>query len=369
MKSRWVFFVCYQSLFLAWCFHIHSYCFEFTLADQIGLVIVGFIPVLIFYWLKKRIPIYLGVAILLGIPVLIFPLVDLLREFYASSWVVLYLALLVTGVAGWVATPLKWTTILLPLLVWYLPYPMLKNQHRYYDKLTHTIETRKGEVDVVKWKSDRWIYYNELLLISTIDGHMHTETLIHTVLPHFDQPNVLLIGGDHGYTAKELNKYLDAYDHLPYDFEFARLQHEYDLIDQSISSFLSENQKMYDVIVVDLPDPDRLPYRMYYQTAFYQLLFHSLSPEGAIITNGASSLSSTSVSDSIRSNLKKAASYLTELQAHVPTMGERTWFIASQTALDLQDSEPSAPTRWINREAISMMLATRKKLRPSTAFQ
>ncbi len=357
MKHKLVFFIIYQALFVIWCFKMHGYFFEFTLADKIALVIISFAPASIIL-LKNPIPSYPGVMCLILTPIIAFPLIDWLRAFYTGSWLLLYVSLFLTGVSALIRSPYKWATILFPLSVWLIPYPMYANQHRYYDKLIESRQTRKGEIDLVRWKSDQWIYYNGSLLISSADGHMHSETLIHTVLPLFDQPEVLLIGGDHGLTANELNKYTSSYDHIPYDVEMAAQYHSNELINQPIASFLYERQKTYDIIILDLPDPENLDYQSYYQAPFYELVFNVLNQNGLMITNGGSPIAKGETNARIQSQLNKITHHLIELQAHIPTLGQRSWLVAGHRSFRLNQKTIPVSTLWLDKEAISMMMAS-----------
>ena len=117
-----------------------------------------------------------------------------------------------------------WLGLFATTTVWLLPFPFQENQSKYYDFLDETISTRFGETDIVGWKKDRWIYYNSSLVSSTADGHMYSETLVHTSIPHFKSPKVLLIGDDFGInsaqkaTAVRINKHL--FTQLHYDDYF-----------------------------------------------------------------------------------------------------------------------------------------------------
>lgn len=359
--NRLVFFIIYQLNFLVWCFVIHDYFFEFTAADKVGLTITAIVP-LAFIKLNLASFRKIAIALLLLIPVAAFPVINYLRMSFSESWLLIYFFIFLTG-AGCFAAPSKafFFTLLPSLCVWVIPYPFQKNQYRYYDRLLKTIETRKGVVDIVQWKGDQWIYYNESVAISTSDGHMHTETLAHTVIPLFKEPKVLLCGGDHGYISNEIEKYGIEYDHVPYDIEMAKSSlrsRTSKMINEPIIRFLFNTVEKYDVIILDLPDPENIEYQQYYTTGFYQIVFDKLTQHGVMITNSGSAHSNQKLN--IKAALNELDWEVIGLQAEIPTLGHRYWMIAGNIPSEFPNIEIPVETKWINKDAIKMMLSTGK---------
>lgn len=374
MRIRLIVFLAYQGLFLAWCFKIHRHFFEFTLPDQIGLLIIAAVP-LVLSRIRRFPEFRFAWVLLLTLPLLLFPAVNASIQFLDDAWLPIYLALFLTGFSLLLIgnNRLNFIAIVPILLIWFIPFPFEVNQKLYYDKLSTTFHSRKGELDIVKWKEDEWIYYNKSLIISTADGHIHSETMVHTLMPLFAKPNVLLLGSDHGFLQRELDKYLLEYDHVPYDYQFYHeLQNRHETnnntlsrsLDLSIPHFLEDNSGSYDLIIIDLPDPENIEYAQFYSDSFFSLCINNLSPQGMLITNAGNVFLSNNLNNVVLGQIESLGLIPLELQAQVPTLGQRSWIIGSRQPVDLKSLRMTVDTRWIDQEAIDMMLSKGKPSYP-----
>ncbi len=368
-RNKLIAFFAFQVAFLLWCFKIHSHFFEFTPADQAGLAIAAVVPLLLVQIrleLKTQWP-WLPLIVL---PLAIQPFVQWTLEFFSDAWIILYIALVLSGILLILMQmrTLALLGVVAPALVWLLPYHFEPNQVRYYDRLAQTIQTRAGEVDIVTWKEDQWIYYNNALVLSTVDGHMHSETLAHTTLPFFKHPRVLLIGDDFGFTQKEVAKYPSDTYHLPLDVELSatknRKPKEVTLIGTDIMEYLTSDSSSFDVIIVDLPDPGLLPTQHFYQSSFYTLCIKKLQENGLFITNAGSYYTPEKHYRSIASILETEGMQSQILQALIPTLGHRAWVLAGRELPDLKSLQVDVPTMWFNQDAIALLQAKGKESYP-----
>jgi len=367
MKNKLLFFLIYQSIFLAWCFKLHRHFFEFTQADKVGLMITSLMPLILFRFnLKQGARLLWIISVLL--PISILPLIKYSLHFFSEAWIFLYLFLFSGGCTLLISS--QRATFFLGLIsvsmVWFLPYSFQKNQTKYYDSLSKTISTRYGEVDIVDWKGDQWIYYNNSLIFSTVDGHMHTETLVHTSVPLIENPSVLLVGDDFGLTKKEVNKYSCNLTHVPYDVEMLKATGEFNdqVIHSEIIHYLESANLFFDVIIVDLPDPEHLAFRFFYQEFFYQKCIERLTQNGILITNAGGYYTDEKYYQVIASILQSKNLKTELLQALIPTLGHRVWIIASSKRINLEALPFNVATTWINPHAIQLMLAKGKETYP-----
>lgn len=368
MKNRLLFFFLYQLSFLAWCFKLHQHFFDFTTADQASLTIVALLPLLILrFKLRRRIS-YAGILLLI-LPLVLMPLIDFGLRFISEVWVLLYILLFVSG-----STVLLMDQKLISYLgfasvlgVWFIPYSFEVNQKKYFDRLIKTISSRKGETDIVTWKNDQWYYYNNSLVSSSVDGHIHTEVLAHTTLPFFQNPKVLLIGDDLGLTRKEIGKYNCDIKHLPYDFTVAEKMlsaSKQSILDLEIMSYLESAEDLFDVIIIDLPDPELLAFRKFYEPYFLEKVSDLLSKEGILITNAGGYYTDTKHYQSIEVTLQSQGLETQLLQTLVPTLGHRVWVMASTQTIDLDRLSIEVATTWINEDAIQLLQAQGKESYP-----
>ena len=368
MKIRLISFLIYQFIFLLWSSKIHDHFFEFKLMDQASLTVAAFIP-LILLKVKPNIKIrFLWIVYVLFPPSLLL-LVHLTIQFFSDSWILLHVFIISTGISILLSKNERpiFLGVASLTFVWFLPFSFHPNQLKYYDLLNATIPTRNGETDVVIWKNDQWIYYNNSLLISTIDGHIHSETLVHTSIPLFNKPKVLLIGDEYGFTRKEITKYNCSINHLPYDYELLSKSEiaimDTTVINDDIFHYLKETSEHFNVIIIDLPDPEHLQFRHFYEDYFYQICFNKLAKNGILITNAGGYYTNEKFYKKIEGILNKQVLHVKILQAFIPTLGHRVWILAGNN-IHLNQLEINVPTKWINLEAIQLMLSGGKKSYP-----
>ncbi len=374
MRIRIGFFMIYQLLFTLWCSRVHSHFFEFSIADKVGLFLASVVPLSLWRFRAQKNQ-ALSCIILLVSPAIIFPLIEWLIQYFDDMWVVIYIFIILTGICamGDLKTVPMAICMIFVLSVWVVPYTFMPNQKLYFDRVVYTLKTRKGEADIVSWHNNHWVYYNNQLQISTEDGHIHAEILAHISGSFHEDATILLIGGDHGMTSVELNKYgSKTIDHIPYDSALLNYMLEsniipnlspdrFNLITENPFRHLSNGQKVYDLIVVDMPDPLTVEYEQFYQTPFYELCLKYLSKEGVLITNSGTVFPDRKVVSSVSRQLKLAGIEPVELQAQIPTLGHRSWLIGSRVRLNLDSIRITVPTKWISTEAIEMMKSWRGK--------
>lgn len=290
------------------------------------------------------------------LPPIVFPFLEWYRGLYSYGWTFIYIFLLFTGVCCILSSSGKIIiTLAVPILTWFIPYTFYEQQKLYYDKVANSIETRMGTIDRVVWKGDEWIYYNGNIVQSSVDGHMLSEILVHPVMSLVNFKKVLLIGGETGYTLKEIEKYGIKPTHIPFDVEWAAIS------GVNLADFLATDQRSFDLIIIDLPDPVTLEYTPYYSKPFYELLYAKLSETGTLVTNAGNVHSYQKLYHEVGYRLDSLNWNVTFMQAQIPTLGQRAFYIASKSIYNWSIYSNKVETKWINKEAIHMMLSSGKK--------
>ncbi|TQV77541.1 polyamine aminopropyltransferase [Aliikangiella marina] len=104
---------------------------------------------------------------------------------------------------------------------------------------------------------------------------------------------------------------------------------------------LLAQQKLFDVIVVDLPDPSHPDLNKLYSDYFYARLRQILSPDGAIVVQSTSPYHAHSAFVSVGKTMKQAGyQHVEQFRQNVPSFGEWGWTIATK-----QGSTPSSRIR------------------------
>ncbi|MHA1300554.1 MAG: hypothetical protein ACTSO9_14140, partial [Candidatus Helarchaeota archaeon] len=182
---------------------------------------------------------------------------------------------------------------------------MYFQQLLYRDHLLYSQQSPYQHIDIVQhpyWGLMLFLDYD--LQLTSRDEFIYHESLVHiAMLTHPNPKNVLIIGGGDGGALREVCKYnvetitlveLDPFvvgacrNYLPIDygsFFDSRIQVYY----TDGRTFL-ETAGIYDVIIVDLPDPDDLRIAMLYTIEFYQSVYDHLDPTGGVFVTQSSSV-------------------------------------------------------------------------------
>lgn len=135
------------------------------------------------------------------------------------------------------------------------------------------------------------------------DEHIYHESLIHPpLLLHPDPRKVLVLGVGEGATLRELLKYnhlsitavdIDA-EMIDFSRKYLEEWHHGALNDPRVKlvlqdgwDFIQQSTDLYDIIVMDLPEPypDTPAFRLY-TPEFYRLAYDRMTPNGILVTQG-----------------------------------------------------------------------------------
>lgn len=257
------------------------------------------------------------------------------------------------------------------------------SQVKFHDKVVFSTQTPFQQIDVTSWKGNRWYYFNGTNQFSTLDEWMYYEPLIHPVMQLARiRDRVLVLGGENGIIARELVKYqeIDQIDILPLDTAFYRIARHHEMfrsINQDALSFSKVNRKsgdllryldavqdLYDVMIIDLPDPVDLELNQYYTKEFYNLCKGALKPDGILVTQSGSPYYATKAFYAVGKTMESAGFHILPLHNQVISLGEWGWTVGSVVlksdelrqrceGMEFKDID----TRWLNQEAMNMMMS------------
>ncbi|MEM8893555.1 MAG: hypothetical protein AAGC88_03190, partial [Bacteroidota bacterium] len=352
---------------------ISDYYFDLFLADIVAAVIIVLSSITLSQIsVFKKLPIWIAVVVSSVVPLLVYPVTSGLILHAQLGYLAFYSYLFVGIVA--VGQIPNVSTLFVPLvcssMVWMIPYNFIDTQGQYYDRVIANLETRIGEVDLVQWKDNYWLYYLDQVQFSTLDGHMYGEAFVHPAMSLVPkEAKILVVGGDNGLVLNELSKYPNVdIEVLPYDQEFAdfiRSQAEkfkFTATDnKSISTtawqHLIDHPRAYDGIFIDLPDLEDPHIYQYASQEFFELCQQALRPTGVLITHTGNPYFDKEKLEITSETMKSVGLQTLAYHAHIPTIGEWSWLMASSSkSLKPKLGDPDIPTRWIDEEAMQLML-------------
>ena len=134
---------------------------------------------------------------------------------------------------------------------------------------------------------------------------------------------------------------------------------------QDAYKFLLNDDSIFDVIIIDFPDPKTVGLARLYTRQFYKLVIRHLTPGGVMVTQATSPFFSKQAFLSILKTMRSIGIPAIAYHNHIPTMGEWGWALginapglkhsALKKRLSVMSFE-NVSTRFINQEAMQSML-------------
>ncbi|TAE52694.1 MAG: polyamine aminopropyltransferase [Bacteroidetes bacterium] len=177
----------------------------------------------------------------------------------------------------------------------------------YRDPIVFSRQTPWQQITVTRWNKDTRLYLDGNLQFSSADEHRYHEPLVHVPMllaPAREQ--VLLLGGGDGLAVREMLKYADVQQITVVDLDPAITQiasthslftgiNQHSLSDprvkivnQDAYQFIEKDTLRYDVIVIDLPDPNNTSLGKLYSAEFYRMLSRRMAAGGIAVTQATS---------------------------------------------------------------------------------
>jgi len=269
------------------------------------------------------------------------------------------------------------------------PIIFFGEQAKYADKIVYTTQTKYQKIVITKWQDWHSLYINGNQQLSTFDEFMYHEPMVHTTLGLTKKKeNILVLGGGDGCIVRELLKYEAINNITLVDLdnkmiELGRNNEIFtDLNENSLDSskvkvviqdaftFLEKTNQIFDVILVDLPDPNSVDLNKLYTKEFYRLSAKKLAKDGCFITQSGSPYYATKAFYCIDKTIKAAGLYTFPIHNQVLTLGEWSWVIAKKYPISKKEIQAidisKLKLKWLNKDALSLISSFGKPLTDTT---
>lgn len=201
-------------------------------------------------------------------------------------------------------------------------------------------------------ESDLRLFLNGDLQFSSIDEYRYHEALVHPAMDG-TRDNVLVLGGGDGLGVREILRYDDVESVTLVDLDPAvtELASNFDplvelndgalnhpkvtVINEDAFNWLRANPERFDVIIADLPDPDKSATAKLYSVEFYALARQLLEPEGRISIQSGSPYFAPNSFWTIHATVIEAGFAPRPYWVSVPSFGDWGFLQA-----DLSDEKP-----------------------------
>ena len=230
------------------------------------------------------------------------------------------------------------------------------NKGIFQDEVIYNEQSSYQNIVLTKFNDDLRMFIDGNIQFSSIDEYRYHEPLVHIpFLAAATNERVLVLGGGDGMVLREVEKYDSVKEIKLVDLDPAivRLSSTYPLIteinhssfdDERVEvvhddafNYLKQNSELFDVIIIDLPDPNNEALAKLYSIEFYDLVGRSLAVGGVMITQATSPYFTTETFWTIENTVSEAGLYTRPLRNNVPSFGEWGFILASNRKINLRD--------------------------------
>lgn len=279
--------------------------------------------------------------------------------------------------------------VMVPLIIGFVavaaqPIVLFGEQRKYMDKIIYREQTPYQRIVITQWKDYYWLYLDGNEQFSTYDEERYHEPLVHPAMQAaVARQRVLVLGGGDGLAVREVLKYPEVKEIVLVDIDPAitrlaathpiltainqnALNHpRVTIVNQDAYVYLKESKRLYDVIIIDLPDPKSVQLARLYSVEFYRLCRRHLSNGGTLVTQATSPFFARKAFLSILKTIRAAGFTAVPYRNHIPTLGEWGWVVGinrpgmetaafKQYLMNIRFD--NIPTRFLNSEAMQRML-------------
>jgi spermidine synthase len=224
----------------------------------------------------------------------------------------------------------------------------LTEERFYQDKVVFSATSPYQRIIVTNGHGGHRLFLNGNLQFAQRDEYRYHEALVHpAMLAHGAPKKVAVLGGGDGMAVREVLKYpgVESVTLVELDPNMPKLFSEHPQLTQlnggalrspkvrvvtaDAFAYLEQTDEVFDVIVVDFPDPSNFSLGKLYTTSFYALLDRRLSASGFAVVQSTSPLVARKSFWTIVSTLEAVGFSTRAYHAHVPSFGEWGFVIAS----------------------------------------
>ena len=248
-------------------------------------------------------------------------------------------------------------------------------QDYYGGRIVFSQQTRYQRIVVTEARGSFQLHLNGHLQFSSTDEYRYHEALVH---PAFSltgrHADVLVLGGGDGLAVREILRYEGVQRVTLVDLDpemtaaarrvsfFRSLNqnafddHRVRIVNDDAMVWLDEHPSaQFDVVLVDLPDPNNYSVGRLYTERFYSLTARALRDDGTLAIQATSPLFARQSYWCIERTVAAAGLYTQPYHALVPSFGEWGFVLARHRPFDPPRSLAVPGLRFLNAEALQSM--------------
>ena len=251
------------------------------------------------------------------------------------------------------------------------------------DDVVYSTSTPYQRLVVTKWKNDLRLYINGNLQFSSRDEYRYHEALVHPALETLPWArSVLVLGGGDGLALREILRYptiqhvtlVDLDPAMTAAFasreELVKLNHaslrdpRVTVINADAAIWLQGTDQLFDVAIVDFPDPSSFALGKLYSVPFYQNLKRHVAANGLIVVQSTSPYFAPHAFWTVDATLREVGLHTAPYHLYVPSFGEWGFVLASPQRAYLPPSTYRLPMRYLSGATTQEMFTFPPDMKP-----
>ncbi|WP_026505604.1 polyamine aminopropyltransferase [Butyrivibrio sp. NC3005] len=245
----------------------------------------------------------------------------------------------------------------------------------YRDRIVLIEQTKYQKIVMTRHKDDTRLYIDGNCQFSTSDEYRYHEALVHIPMSKVSRKEkVLILGGGDGLAAREVLKYdtVKDIDLVDLDGEMIRICstdknitriNQNSLVNKKLHAhiedayeFLENNKNLYDLIIVDLPDPNSESLNKLYSNVFYRLCKNALSKGGVMVVQSTSPYYAKDAFWCINKTIAGEGLNVKAYHLEVPAFGDWGFNLASNEKIDT-DFDIKVDTRFLTNDSAKSLFS------------
>ena len=222
----------------------------------------------------------------------------------------------------------------------------------YRDKVIMIEQTQYQKIVMTKHKDDVRLYIDGNCQFSTSDEYRYHEALVHVPMNELEErKSVLILGGGDGLAVREVLKYdeIEKIDLVDLDSEMIRIcstnkdireinkdslvSEKLTIYNMDAYEYLENSKEKYDLIIVDLPDPNSESLNKLYSNIFYRMCKGSLTEKGVMVVQSTSPYYAKDAFWCINKTIQSEGFNVKAYHLEVPAFGDWGFNMASRGEL------------------------------------
>lgn len=257
-------------------------------------------------------------------------------------------------------------------------------EQMYADPVVYTKQSPYQRLLVTKGRAGFNLFLNGNLQFASADEYRYHEALVHPAMVAADMPpkRVLILGGGDGLALREVLAHPSVEHVTLVDLDPAMTQlskafpplaqlnknafedKRVRVINDDAMVFVDENKEIWDVIIIDFPDPNTYALAKLYTKLFYSRANARLAPGGAIGLQATSPLFARRAYWCIIETMRAGGLFVLPYQVTVPSFGVWGFALAKKAAFEPPQKVPNVALRYLNDASLAALFVMSADMEP-----